>query len=101
MPLVCWRRRPVAILRCRPGRKYARGTAVTKYGRGFAVAGELCGASAMIVEHSPDAKRGFFASFSLQGTQVGSILATAVLLPLAASLPRPVRNLGLAHPVLF
>ncbi|WP_307432185.1 MFS transporter [Pseudarthrobacter defluvii] len=55
--------------------------------QGFAVAGELGGASAMIVEHSPDARRGFFASFSLQGTQVGSILATAVLLPLAALLP--------------
>jgi MFS family permease len=55
--------------------------------QGFAVAGELGGASAMIVEHSPDAKRGFFASFSLQGTQVGSILATAVLLPLSALLP--------------
>ncbi|MCU1515902.1 MAG: transporter [Pseudarthrobacter sp.] len=55
--------------------------------QGFAVAGELGGASAMIVEHSPDARRGFFASFSLQGTQVGSILATAVLLPLAAILP--------------
>ena len=55
--------------------------------QGFAVAGELGGASAMIVEHSPDARRGFFASFSLQGTQVGSILATTVLLPLAAVLP--------------
>ena len=55
--------------------------------QGFAVAGELGGASAMIVEHSPDARRGFFASFSLQGTQAGSILATAALLPLAAFLP--------------
>ena len=54
--------------------------------QGFAVAGELGGASAMIVEHSPDAKRGFFASFSLQGTQFGSILATGVMLPLAAVL---------------
>jgi MFS family permease len=51
--------------------------------QGFAVAGELGGASAMIVEHAPDAKRGFFASFSLQGTQVGSILATGVMLPLS------------------
>jgi MFS family permease len=55
--------------------------------QGFAVAGELGGASAMIVEHSPDARRGFFASFSLQGTQAGSILATGALLPLAAFLP--------------
>ena len=54
--------------------------------QGFAVAGELGGASAMIVEHAPDARRGFFASFSLQGTQVGSILATAVMLPLATLL---------------
>ncbi len=52
--------------------------------QGFAVAGELGGAGAMIVEHSPDARRGFFASFSLQGTQFGSILATGALLPLAA-----------------
>ncbi|WP_246071784.1 MFS transporter [Miniimonas arenae] len=51
--------------------------------QGFAVAGELGGASAMIVEHSPDERRGFFASFSLQGTQVGSILATGVMLPLS------------------
>ena len=55
--------------------------------QGFAVAGELGGASAMIVEHAPDARRGFFASFSLQGTQAGSILATGALLPLAAFLP--------------
>jgi MFS family permease len=54
--------------------------------QGFAVAGELGGAGAMIVEHSPDARRGFFASFSLQGTQFGSILATGAMLPLAAAL---------------
>jgi len=54
--------------------------------QGFAVAGELGGASAMIVEHSPDSKRGFFASFCLQGTQFGSILATGVMLPLAGLL---------------
>ena len=57
---------------------------VLRVAQGFAVAGELGGASAMIVEHSPDARRGFFASFSLQGTQAGSILATGALLPLSA-----------------
>ena len=57
--------------------------------QGFAVAGELGGASAMIVEHSPDARRGFFASFSLQGTQAGSILATGALLPASAAAARP------------
>ncbi|GAA4769404.1 MFS transporter [Microbacterium gilvum] len=54
--------------------------------QGFAVAGELGGAGAMVVEHSPDARRGFFTSFTLQGTQIGSILATGVMLPLAALL---------------
>lgn len=56
--------------------------------QGFAVAGELGGSNAMIVEHAPDGRRGFFASFSLQGTQAGSILATAAMLPLASLLPQ-------------
>jgi MFS family permease len=54
--------------------------------QGFAVAGELGGASAMIVEHSPDGKRGFLTSFSLQGTQAGSILASASFIPLSTYL---------------
>ncbi|WP_158862092.1 MFS transporter [Leifsonia sp. AG29] len=54
--------------------------------QGFAVAGELGGASAMIVEHSPDGKRGFLTSFSLQGTQAGSILASASFIPLSTFL---------------
>lgn len=56
--------------------------------QGFAVAGELGGSNAMIVEHAPDGRRGFFASFSLQGTQAGSILATGAMLPLASLLPQ-------------
>jgi MFS family permease len=55
--------------------------------QGFAVGGELSGASAMIVEHAPFGKRGYYASFSLQGTQAGQILAAAVFLPLSAWLP--------------
>jgi MFS family permease len=55
--------------------------------QGFAVAGELGGASAMIVEHAPADRRGFYASFSLQGTQAGAILAAASFIPLSALLP--------------
>jgi MFS family permease len=55
--------------------------------QGFAVGGEISGASAMIVEHSPFGRRGFFASFSLQGVQGGQLLAAAVFLPLSAVLP--------------
>jgi MFS family permease len=55
--------------------------------QGFAVAGELGGAGAMIVEHAPFGRRGFYTSFSLQGTQAGTILGAALFLPLSAALP--------------
>jgi MFS family permease len=55
--------------------------------QGFAVAGEISGASSMILEHAPFGRRGFFASFTLQGVQAGQILAAAIFLPLAALMP--------------
>ncbi|MCK8786006.1 MHS family MFS transporter [Roseomonas sp. NAR14] len=60
--------------------------------QGFAVAGEISGASSMILEHAPFGRRGFFASFSLQGVQAGQILAAAVFLPLAAYMPEEAFN---------
>jgi MFS family permease len=56
--------------------------------QGFAVAGEISGASSMVLEHAPFGRRGFFASFALQGVQAGQILAAAVFLPIAAYVPR-------------
>jgi MFS family permease len=55
--------------------------------QGFAVGGEISGASAMIIEHSPFGRRGYFGSFTLQGVQAGQVLAAAVFLPLSAILP--------------
>jgi MFS family permease len=55
--------------------------------QGFAVAGEISGASSMILEHSPFGRRGYYASFSLQGVQAGQILAAAIFLPLATYMP--------------
>src|SRR5579862_8034247 len=55
--------------------------------QGFAVAGEISGASSMVLEHAPFGRRGFFASFTLQGVQAGQILAAAVFLPIAAYMP--------------
>jgi MFS family permease len=55
--------------------------------QGFAVAGEISGASSMILEHAPFGRRGFFASFSLQGVQAGQIMAAAIFLPLAYFMP--------------
>ncbi|HEY1231220.1 MAG TPA: MFS transporter [Ramlibacter sp.] len=55
--------------------------------QGFAVAGEISGASSMILEHAPFGRRGYYASFTLQGVQFGQILAAAVFLPLAHYMP--------------
>ncbi|SOF00688.1 Major Facilitator Superfamily protein [Burkholderia sp. OK233] len=55
--------------------------------QGFAVAGEISGASSMILEHAPFGRRGYYASFALQGVQFGQILAAAVFLPLAYFMP--------------
>src|SRR5437773_10927034 len=60
--------------------------------QGFAVAGEISGASSMILEHAPFGRRGFYASFALQGVQAGQILAAAVFLPLAAYMPSEAFN---------
>lgn len=60
--------------------------------QGFAVAGEISGASSMILEHAPFGRRGFFSSFTLQGVQAGQILAAAVFLPLAHYMPAEAFN---------
>ena len=60
--------------------------------QGFAVAGEISGSSSMILEHAPFGRRGFFASFTLQGVQAGQILAAAIFLPLAAYMPEAAFN---------
>jgi MFS family permease len=46
----------------------------------------------MILEHAPFGRRGFFASFTLQGVQAGQILAAAVFLPLAHYMPEQAFN---------
>jgi len=51
--------------------------------QGFAVAGEISGASSMILEHAPFGRRGYYSSFTLQGVQAGQVLAAAIFLPLA------------------
>jgi MFS family permease len=60
--------------------------------QGFAVAGEISGSCSMILEHAPFGRRGFFASFSLQGVQFGQILAAAIFLPLAYYMPEQAFN---------
>ncbi|SMG22500.1 MFS transporter [Paraburkholderia susongensis] len=68
------------------------GLVVMRLIQGFAVAGEIAGASSMVLEHAPFGRRGFFASFTLQGVQAGQILAAAVFLPLAHYIPTDAFN---------
>ena len=65
---------------------------VVRLVQGFAVAGEIAGASSMILEHAPPGRRGFFASFTLQGVQAGQVMAAAVFLPLAYFMPSDAFN---------
>src|SRR4029079_16369899 len=70
--------------------------------QGFAVAGELGGASAMIVEHAPFGRRGYYASYPLQGPQAPAIIAAGVSLPLSALLsPEAFQTWGWRLPFLL
>lgn len=52
--------------------------------QGFSVSGEQAGANSMTLEHAPDNRRAYYTSFTLNGTQAGQIIATAIFLPIAA-----------------
>ena len=58
-----------------------------RFVQGFAVAGEISGATSMVLEHAPFGRRGFFASFALQGATIGQLIAAAAFLPMARYLP--------------
>ncbi|WP_296135781.1 MFS transporter [uncultured Tessaracoccus sp.] len=57
-----------------------------RFVQGFAVGGEWGGAVLLIAEHSPDHRRGFYASFPQAAVPIGNLLATGVLLLLNAVL---------------
>ncbi|HTX94117.1 MAG TPA: MFS transporter [Mycobacterium sp.] len=54
--------------------------------QGFAVGGEWGGAVLLVAEHSPNASRGFWASWPQAGVPGGNMLATVVLLILTSTL---------------
>jgi MFS family permease len=60
---------------------------VLRFIQGFAVGGEWGGAILLVAEHSPNASRGFWASWPQAAVPVGNMLATVVLLTLTTTLP--------------
>ena len=74
---------------------------VLRFLQGFAVGGEWGGAVLLVAEHSPNAQRGFWASWPQAGVPVGNMLATVVLLVLTGdAVGRRIPVLGLAGRVL-
>ena len=59
---------------------------ILRFIQGFAIGGEWGGAVLLVAEHSPDDKRGFWASWPQAGVPMGNMLATLVLLGLTSTL---------------
>ncbi|MEV4234597.1 MFS transporter [Nocardia sp. NPDC049737] len=59
---------------------------VLRFIQGFAVGGEWGGAVLLVAEHSPNSRRGFWASWPQAGVPVGNMLATVALLALTSTL---------------
>jgi metabolite-proton symporter len=57
-----------------------------RFVQGFALGGEWGGAVLLVAEHSPNKSRAFWTSFPQAGVPLGNLLATVVMLVLAATL---------------
>lgn len=64
--------------------------------QGFAFGGEWGGAVILVSEHSPDDRRGYWASWPQTGVPLGNLVATLVLLLLSKPLTRTIPRLGMA-----
>ncbi|MFC9943377.1 MFS transporter [Streptomyces pratensis] len=52
--------------------------------QGISAAGEQASANSMSLEHAPPDRRGYFTSFTINGTQAGQLIATLAFIPVAA-----------------
>jgi MFS family permease len=69
--------------------------------QGLSAAGEQASANSMTLEHAPEGQRGFYTSFTLNGTQFGQILATLVFIPVATLPDEQLLTWGWRVPFLF
>ncbi|EHI43317.1 metabolite transporter [Rhodococcus opacus PD630] len=69
--------------------------------QGFAVGGEWGGATLMAVEHAPQAKKGFFGSFSQMGAPAGTSVATLAFFAVSQLSDEQFLSWGWRLPFLF
>ncbi|MFD4029058.1 MFS transporter [Streptomyces sp. NPDC058637] len=77
------------LIGCLPTREQIGGAApallvLLRVLQGISAAGEQASANSMSLEHAPAHRRGYFTSFTINGTQAGQLLATLAFIPVAA-----------------
>ncbi|MEV8566900.1 MFS transporter [Streptomyces sp. NPDC051322] len=77
------------LIGCLPSRAVVGGAApvllvLLRILQGLSAAGEQASANSMSLEHAPQDRRGYFTSFTINGTQAGQLIATLVFIPVAA-----------------
>ncbi|TXS08721.1 MFS transporter [Streptomyces sp. wa22] len=77
------------LIGCLPTRDQIGGAApvllvILRIMQGISAAGEQASANSMSLEHAPPHRRGYFTSFTINGTQAGQLIATLAFIPVAA-----------------